>query len=631
MVFQPSEAHSVASSTKFALEQYMKDGKGVTCNDLFAQLAPEIKTKEIKSNGTSPHDDFVHVEWENVHEWDDFTEDNIDLLFGDELEKELANWTGADHFSFKKNSKKSFTVDYENEVNEIFRECLLDLIERSANFNGNNIRGRLSQKEVDFEIKYEGTQLRLPYKKGPDWPLFTQGCLSSKTFVVGESKRHHVFNPERLSDRDKYTNYHAETTMGQVGMYALRGQTRLYLISKTAKRTDMGAYYKVFYWDENPKMVAKSIWALTMLSMNDDDRVVVAKDKLEPIDKWWDRTNESCRQQHRDRLAELALPKKQDDMPDPSRDVGEGRDRPAELALPQKQDDMPDPLREVREGRVQKSSTEDHPLSLIMAKVFTWLSSRSGGDCKLSKYKLDLLEAQLKETRKLQARPPSHSQQPCRERQGFTDVHELPSLPGLQWIQTSYQEKSELVQLFRGINTVLCFLTVHTDNENETQKRIIDAAVEAGVKRYAPSEWSSWNTRVLEEYQPGEKGGRDPPVTYTAAVDIGKVVARAIEYEGEWPVVGGIRGNQLTMEKILQLGEAIRGQQFQVDWLKAEDLNAGILKTNRFTLAISQEAAIGLMVSIDRGAWTVTDEWNQLLPDLEFIKAEALLRKLWST
>ncbi|KAM0814460.1 putative NmrA-like domain-containing protein [Seiridium cardinale] len=237
------------------------------------------------------------------------------------------------------------------------------------------------------------------------------------------------------------------------------------------------------------------------------------------------------------------------------------------------------------------------------------------------------------------------------------DVHELPSLPGLQWIQTSYQEKSELVQLFRGINTVLCFLTVHTDNENETQKRIIDAAVEAGVKRYAPSEWSSgaslddsvdvfpWYTNKvgIREYlrninrerknatAMAVAGGRDPPVTYTAAVDIGKVVARAIEYEGEWPVVGGIRGNQLTMEKILQLGEAIRGQQFQVDWLKAEDLKAGILKTNRFTLAISQGAAIGLMISIDRGAWTVTDEWNQLLPDLEFIKAEALLRKLWST
>ncbi|KAK6069736.1 hypothetical protein SCUP234_10491 [Seiridium cupressi] len=194
-------------------------------------------------------------------------------------------------------------------------------------------------------------------------------------------------------------------------------------------------------------------------------------------------------------------------------------------------------------------------------------------------------------------------------------------------------------------------------NENETQKRIIDAAVEAGVKRYAPSEWSSgaslddsvdvfpWYTNKvgIREYLKNinrerknatamaVEGGRDPPVTYTAAVDIGKVVARAIEYEGEWPVVGGIRGNQLTMEKILQLGEAIRGQQFQVDWLKAEDLQAGILKTNRFTLAISQVAAIGLMVSIDRGAWTVTDEWNQLLPDLEFIKAEALLRKLWST
>ncbi|KAK7403422.1 hypothetical protein QQX98_010788, partial [Neonectria punicea] len=71
------------------------------------------------------------------------------------------------------------------------------------------------------------------------------------------------------------------------------------------------------------------------------------------------------------------------------------------------------------------------------------------------------------------------------------DPSGFPSLPGVKWVQTTYEDKSELIRLFEGIHTVLCFITVHSDPGNETQKRVIDAAVEAGVKRYAPSEWST--------------------------------------------------------------------------------------------------------------------------------------------
>lgn len=58
-------------------------------------------------------------------------------------------------------------------------------------------------------------------------------------------------------------------------------------------------------------------------------------------------------------------------------------------------------------------------------------------------------------------------------------------------MKTTYQDKSELVQILKGVHTVLCFIVVHMDPGNESQKRLIDAAVEARVKRYAPSEWST--------------------------------------------------------------------------------------------------------------------------------------------
>jgi len=58
-------------------------------------------------------------------------------------------------------------------------------------------------------------------------------------------------------------------------------------------------------------------------------------------------------------------------------------------------------------------------------------------------------------------------------------------------VKANYESKAELIELFRGVETVLSFLAVHLDPGNETQKRIIGAAVEAGVKRFAPSEWAT--------------------------------------------------------------------------------------------------------------------------------------------
>lgn len=52
-----------------------------------------------------------------------------------------------------------------------------------------------------------------------------------------------------------------------------------------------------------------------------------------------------------------------------------------------------------------------------------------------------------------------------------------------------YDDGNELVEALRGIHTVLSFIQLLRDPENKAQKNLIDAAVVAGVKRFAPSEW----------------------------------------------------------------------------------------------------------------------------------------------
>ncbi|KAM0206051.1 hypothetical protein ACHAQI_008542 [Fusarium lateritium] len=279
----------------------------------------------------------------------------------------------------------------------------------------------------------------------------------------------------------------------------------------------------------------------------------------------------------------------------------------------------------------------------------------------------------------------------------------FPELTGVKWIQTDYNEQSELVELLRGVNTVLCFFAVHLDPGCETQKRLINAAVEAGVKRYAPSEWAtgvkladsldvmSWYSgkieiakylenlnsekKVLEysRFQPGgfmdyfchphkttnyittttvnmdfEKlraivieGTLDDEIVYTSVEDIANVVTQAVDYQGEWPEVGGICGEKITIRQLLKLGEDIRGKPFTVEWLKMEDLEAGDLKTDNYprlelpsipqeqSEAFSKMVTIGVLIALHRGVWTVSDEWNQILPEYEFTKVGDLLKKAW--
>lgn len=53
----------------------------------------------------------------------------------------------------------------------------------------------------------------------------------------------------------------------------------------------------------------------------------------------------------------------------------------------------------------------------------------------------------------------------------------------------NYDDKTGLVEVLRGIHTVLSFIQLVSDPENKSQKNLIDASIIAGVKRFAPSEW----------------------------------------------------------------------------------------------------------------------------------------------
>ncbi|KAK0662035.1 hypothetical protein QBC41DRAFT_32826 [Cercophora samala] len=273
-------------------------------------------------------------------------------------------------------------------------------------------------------------------------------------------------------------------------------------------------------------------------------------------------------------------------------------------------------------------------------------------------------------------------------------------LTNVTWVTTDYDDLNGLCKTLQGVDTVLSFIVTHSDPGNVAQKNLIDASVRAGVKRFAPSEWATssfdhlpWyagkaeireylaelnkDKKVLEYtlFQPGQftdylchpykssrhihpfqtqidfharraiilEGSEDARITWITAKDLANVVAKAVEYEGEWPVDGGIQGDELTIGEIITLGEKIRetGAPFTVEKLNAEDVKAGIVKSSWLPVvdhpslsrteveAMAKGFLCGILLGISAGVLRVSNGWNRLLPDYKFTRAEELLTEIW--
>lgn len=138
---------------------------------------------------------------------------------------------------------------------------------------------------------------------------------------------------------------------------------------------------------------------------------------------------------------------------------------------------------------------------------------------------------------------------------------------------------------------------------------------------------------IVENYE-------DAVITFTTVSDLAAIIARAVDYEGKWPTTGGIKGNRVTFSQIVDIGRKIRGS-IDVTKVKVEDLEAGNLKSSWGLQAVHhavpddqaqallKQVAIGFLLSCLKGAWNVSDDFNQIFPDYEFTSIEDFLTKVW--
>ncbi|KAH8656570.1 nmrA-like family protein-like protein [Tricladium varicosporioides] len=209
---------------------------------------------------------------------------------------------------------------------------------------------------------------------------------------------------------------------------------------------------------------------------------------------------------------------------------------------------------------------------------------------------------------------------------------------GLDVVQVDYTNKADLVQHLQGIDVVLSFIVVASDPGNIAQRTLIDACLAAGVKRFAPNEWStrsnsgvSWyeqkdevlaylrgvnkdfkkleytlfqpglflnylsfpyssgthfhNTEIQYSFQQRRAlivagGGENDVISWTTVQDLARIVRGAVEYEGVWPETGGLRGGRMSVGELVRLGEGLRGKPWTTTHIPLADLESGILKTD---------------------------------------------------
>lgn len=59
------------------------------------------------------------------------------------------------------------------------------------------------------------------------------------------------------------------------------------------------------------------------------------------------------------------------------------------------------------------------------------------------------------------------------------------------------------------------------------------------------------------------EGTLDDQIVYTCVENIANVVTSAVDYKGEWPVIGGICGDRVTIRRLLEIGERVLGMHSQ--------------------------------------------------------------------
>ncbi|CAF0850072.1 unnamed protein product [Rotaria sordida] len=261
------------------------------------------------------------------------------------------------------------------------------------------------------------------------------------------------------------------------------------------------------------------------------------------------------------------------------------------------------------------------------------------------------------------------------------DPLSLPDLTtkGVDVVKVNYSDHRSLVFELQGVHTVIVCLNGIDESAIKSQLNLLDACIEAKVKRFAPSEWAGksdansvmqfyselkipirnkvkasgieftiFMTGLFMDYFASPQraspslppliigvdfnkceanivGTGDEPFCTTRVDDVGRFVATALDLE-KWDEEMGMVGSRTTWNQLIKLGEQVRGKQFDVKRMTVDEAlkQRDLISTNKL-MKVLQE----LFVAMAQGEMDFVETLNAKFPEIQPMTIDEFLTRWW--
>ena len=253
------------------------------------------------------------------------------------------------------------------------------------------------------------------------------------------------------------------------------------------------------------------------------------------------------------------------------------------------------------------------------------------------------------------------------------------TIEGVEIVNVDYSDHASLVKELQGVHTVIVCLISLDKSSIDSQVNLLNACLEAKVKRFAPSEWAgtSGADTIIELYRalkvpvyekvkasgieytlftngmfmdyfasPQRPSASLPPLTFgvdfnqgqanfvgtgdepfclTLADDVGRFVAAALELD-KWEERLGMIGSRTTWNELIKLGEKVRGKKFVVNRTTADEaLSQRDSKPENIMKNFMQEVFVALV----QGEFDYEPTLNRQCPQISPTTIEQFISKWW--
>ncbi|KAF7538349.1 hypothetical protein G7054_g2949 [Neopestalotiopsis clavispora] len=319
-----SEVYETANEWQIFIK---KEKCPMTLRCLFTLTRPEFLVQENEAPGTMWHEDFIEVDFEDIEEWEDFNERNINTAFPSTIDHAVPYDQHLER-PFDR-LDRAIRIHEEKDIDKYFLDVIGPILSHAL--------GHTAEK------LYQGTQnpfsrrLRVPFTKDaskilldkyatsthagqhlkqPNFPIYLPAKSMPRleprhdiVHVIGDSARTNSLDPACFSGSVDDYRRRGRNHMGKLAMYCRGSGTclaftmthvgvtvfRFFIVDGTsATKPRVGAQQRTFPWcpkivsskEENIMSGIKAIYALAVMSLFPGGHAIQERSKLRSLADW---------------------------------------------------------------------------------------------------------------------------------------------------------------------------------------------------------------------------------------------------------------------------------------------------------------------------------------------------------